>query len=255
MNANEAITKIADLLGMRFKSEKFFTTKLVDNMTTITNNSETPFTVGEELYIVEDSILKPAPVGKHTTREGLMLEVDEMGVIIAIMDEPKEELPSDISGPSIEIEIDEEVMTRATLTDGTEIMTEEEGDKFEVGQKLYAKTKEGEIVTAPEGEHTTDSGIVLTVDKEGFITGVKYPDESGEGSLEAAKKEMRKMREAMGEMLKMMQDFSKDFEAVKADYQEFKKQPQVDAPIVKKTFAKENILDAKVAFLKNAMNK
>jgi hypothetical protein len=255
MNANEAITKIADLLGMRFKSEKFFTTKLVDNMTTITNNSETPFTVGEELYIVEDSILKPAPVGKHTTREGLMLEVDEMGVIIAIMDEPKEELPSDISGPSIEIEIDEEVMTRATLTDGTEIMTEEEGDKFEVGQKLYAKTKEGEIVTAPEGEHTTDSGIVLTVDKEGFITGVKYPDESGEGSLEAAKKEMRKMREAMGEMLKMMQDFSKDFEAVKADYQDFKKQPQVDAPIVKKTFAKENILDAKVAFLKNAMNK
>lgn len=253
MNANEAILKIADLLGMKFKSEKFFTTKLMDGATTITNNSETPFTVGEELFLVEDSILKPAPAGRHTTREGIILEVNEESVIVAIMEEPMEDLPSDITAPAVEIEIDTETMTRATLTDGTEIMTEEEGDKFEVGQKLYAKTQEGEIVPAPEGEHTTDSGIVLTVDREGVITGVKYPDESGEGSLEDYKKEMEKMRKAMGEMLSMMQNYSKQFEDIKVDYEEFKRQPQVDAPIVKKTFGKENLLDAKVAFLKNAL--
>ena len=47
MTANEAISKIADMLGMKFKSEKFFQTKLVDGSTTITNNQEGPFNVGE----------------------------------------------------------------------------------------------------------------------------------------------------------------------------------------------------------------
>ena len=59
MIATEALNKIADLLGLKFKSEKFSVTKLIDNMTTITNNSEDPFSIGDELFVVgEDSILK-----------------------------------------------------------------------------------------------------------------------------------------------------------------------------------------------------
>ena len=251
MNANEAINKIADLLGMRFKSEKFFTTKLVDGATTITNNSETPFTVGEELFILEDSILKPAPAGRHQTREGLILETNSESVIVAIMEEPIEELPSDVSEPAIEIEIDTETMSRATLADGTVIETDEEGD-FKVGQQLYVVTETGRK-KAPEGMHSTESGITVTCDSDGVITGVKYPDAAGEGSLEEYKKDMEKMRRAMTEMLSMMQKYSKEFEAIKSDYEEFKRQPQVDAPVVKKTFGKENLLDAKVAFLRNAL--
>jgi len=52
MNATEAINKIADLLGLKFKSEKFSVTKLIDDITTITNNSEGPFAVGNELFVV-----------------------------------------------------------------------------------------------------------------------------------------------------------------------------------------------------------
>lgn len=76
-----------------------------------------------------------------------------------------------------------ETFTEATLADGTKITNMVDAD-FEVGQELHVITEEGEHVVAPSGEHTTESGIVLTVDGEGKITGVKHPDAEGEGSLE-----------------------------------------------------------------------
>lgn len=252
MNATEAINKIASLLGMKFKQENFMVTKLVDNSTEVTNNQEGPFSVGEELFIVgEDSILKPAPSGSHETREGLIISVDEGGVIIKIEEKPKEEETSPVNEASTEVEVETEVMTSATLADGTKIETDEDGD-FAVGQKLYVVTEEGRK-PAPEGEHTTESGIVLTVDAEGTITGVKYPDESGEGSMEDYKKEMMKIKEAMTEMMKVMNKFSKEFDSYKNDYEEFKNSPSVKEPIVKKTFGKENLMDAKVRFLRDAL--
>lgn len=249
MNASEAIAKIADLLGMKFKREEFMVTKLEDGTTEITNNKETLFSVGDELFLVEDSILKPAPAGVHTTREGVILTVGEDSVISKI-EKTEDEEQTRVEDAETEVEIDSETFTVAKLTDGTEIMTEEEGDKFEVGQKLYAKTQEGEIVQAPEGEHTTDSGIVLTVDGQGVITGVKYPDESGEGSLES---DMKKMRESMSALLITVSDLNKELSSIKKDYTEFKKQPVFKQPVAKKTFAKENLLDAKLEFLKQTI--
>lgn len=76
----------------------------------------------------------------------------------------------------------------ATLADGTKI-TNKSDEKFAPGQNLYVVDAEGNEVTAPEGEHTTESGIVLTVDANGVITGVKEPDMEGEGSLAAKKEE------------------------------------------------------------------
>lgn len=252
MNATEAINKIADLLGMKFKAEKFFVTKLVDGATEITNGRDDAFQVGDELFIVEDSIMKPAPAGVHETREGIVLEVDEAGRIIKIAEKPESAEEERVADAATDIEIETEIMSRATLTDGTVIETDEEGD-FEVGQKLFVITQEGERVPAPEGEHTTESGIVVTVDAEGTITGVKYPDEAGEGSLEAARKEMKEMKQAMSSMLTLMQEFSTEFNSIKKDYEEFKKSPAFASPVMKKTFAKENILDQKVAFLKGAL--
>jgi len=80
-------------------------------------------------------------------------------------------------------EVKEESFAVAHLADGTEITNKAPGD-FAVGDTLYVITGEGEEVLAPSGEHTTSSGIVITVDEEGKITGVKRPDEAGEGSLE-----------------------------------------------------------------------
>ena len=248
MIATEALNKIADLLGLKFKSEKFSVTKLIDNTTTITNNSEEPFSIGDELFVVgEDSILKPAPSGEHKTRDGILLVVGEDSRISRIQE---------IEEASTEVEVNEVTMAKATLSDGTKILTDEDG-KFEVGQKLYVITKEDEKVDAPEGEHTTDSGIVLTVDGKGEITGVKYPDETAEGSLslEDYKNEMKKMKEAMSGMVSMMSKFSKEFDSYKTDYEDFKNSPVFDKPVARKTFAKENIADAKVAFLRNALKK
>lgn len=78
-----------------------------------------------------------------------------------------------------------ESFTEATLADGTKITNMVDAD-FEVGQELHVITEEGEHVLAPSGEHTTESGIVITVDGEGKITGVKHPDAEGEGSMEEA---------------------------------------------------------------------
>ena len=71
----------------------------------------------------------------------------------------------------------------ATLADGTKISNKKDAE-FAVGDKLYVIIDGGEDVIAPEGEHTTESGITVTVDEAGDITGIKRPDESGEGSLE-----------------------------------------------------------------------
>ena len=78
-----------------------------------------------------------------------------------------------------------EKFTEAKLADGTVITNMVDAD-FEPGQVLHVITAEGEHVLAPSGEHTTESGIVITVDEEGVITGVHHPDQEGEGSLEAS---------------------------------------------------------------------
>ena len=252
MNAQEAVNKIAELLGMKFKSEKFMITKLVDNQTTITNNTESPFTIGDAIFVVEDSILKPAPEGVHKTREGLVLSVGPDSVIYKIEEEqPQEESSEIVDEAETNIETSPEVMSEATLADGTKVEPDSEGD-FEVGQKLYV-VKDGERMSAPEGEHTTESGIVITVDSEGTITGVKYPDEEGEGSLE---NDMKKMKEAMSQVLILVNQFSKTMEKHKTELEEFKNSPAFDRPaVVSKTFGKENMLDAKVAFLRQALRK
>jgi len=76
----------------------------------------------------------------------------------------------------------EQKFDSAKLVDGTEI-TNMKDSEFAVGDELHVITETGEHVIAPSGEHTTESGIVITVDGEGKITGIARPDEGGEGSL------------------------------------------------------------------------
>lgn len=259
MNATEAISRIKDLLGFSFSAEKFFTTKLIDGETEVTNNKDKEtLEIGDELFIVKDSVLVPAPPGSHETREGLVVEVAEDGKITKL-----EERATEVEEPKVEeteTEIENEstdMMSSSVLADGTKIETDEEGE-FKPGQQLYFITESGEKVKALPGEHTTQSGIVIVTNEDGIITGVKYPDQSGEGSLEDYKKDMEKMKEAMSEMVGLLSELNKfktDFESIKADFEEFKKQPD-RVPVLEKKFStQDSVLDWKLELIRNASNK
>lgn len=251
MNATDAINRIVDLLGLKFKKETFQSTRLEDNKTEITNNLDSDFKVGDTLYLVGDSTLSPFDEGTYKTREGFNLYVDNESIIYRMEMETAEEKED-------ETKIEDEktdMMSSAVLTDGTKIETDESGD-FKVGQKLYVITKEGEKVSAPEGEHSTESGITIVVDGEGIITGVKYPDTEGEGSL---KQDMTDMKYAMTELLSMITEmngkFKTDLNSLKTEFNEFKKQPD-RAPVVKSiSNSKENLMDLKLELIKQSTNK
>jgi len=251
MNATEAINKIVDLLGIKFKQESFASTTLIDGQTEITNNSDSEFAVGDELFVAGDSTLTPAPFGTHETREGLLVTVDEGARIVRI--ETKEADRVEDAVEDIQEE-KEDMMSSATLVDGTKIETDEEGE-FMVGQQLFVITEEGEKVTAPEGEHTTQSGITVVVNSEGVITGVKYPDETGEGSLDNSRQEMKKMKEAMTEMISVMKEmnkFSEEFHSLKQDFKKFQKAPDREPVLKKFGSGTSEILDAKLDLLKSS---
>jgi hypothetical protein len=131
--------------------------------------------VGTEIYVITPEGELPAMDGEVVLEDGTKLMVKD-GMIDEMM------LP----------EITEEQMADAELADGTKITTKEEGDFME-GQMLYVIDAEGNEVMAPEGSHTTKSGIEIVVDAEGKITGVKYPDVAGEGSLSDMSNDKKKM--------------------------------------------------------------
>tara|TARA_B100000902_G_scaffold389079_1_gene435655 strand:+ start:3015 stop:3701 length:687 start_codon:yes stop_codon:yes gene_type:complete len=115
------------------------------------------------------------------------------------------------------LEVKAESFDSATLVDGTKI-TNKESDDFAVGQTLYVITEAGEEVTAPSGEHTTQSGIVIVVDGEGKITGYHRPGETGQGSL--AEQEMSESSEEKTEMDEHVDEDAIQEEAIGATFDE-----------------------------------
>lgn len=116
-----------------------------------------------------------------------------------------------------------EKFTEAKLADGTVITNMVDAD-FEPGQELHVITAEGEHVLAPSGEHTTESGIVITVDEAGVITGVKHPDEEGEGSLEAKEEEYMSSEEVAEEKTEM---------AEHGDEEEMEEEVSIEEAVIK----------------------
>lgn len=102
-----------------------------------------------------------------------------------------------------ETSVVEENFATATLEDGTKI-TNDKDSEFAVGDKVFVEV-DGEKKPAPEGDHITESGITITLDAESIITGMKRPDEAGEGS-EGLAEEMAKDKEAMEEEEEKMEE-------------------------------------------------
>jgi hypothetical protein len=249
MKAAEAIQKITNLLGLQFRAENFASTKLEDGETEVTNNKDEELAIGDILYVVGETTLSPAPMGKHITREGLAIYVDNESYIYKIEDVDTEEEVEEIEDEEVDM------LTSATLADGTKIETDTPGE-FTVGDEVYVITEDGEREQAPEGEHTTESGITITVDGEGVITGVKYPDEEGEGTLEDMKKEMKRMRQAMSTLLETVTSMNGKTRAeigeLKNEFKKFKKQPDRE-PVLKKFSTNPSTnLDWKLELVRNS---
>jgi hypothetical protein len=255
MNAKQAINKITELLRFTFKSEKFYTTKLEDG-TEVTNNLEDDLKIGQELYVVGESTLTPAPAGTHTTREGLKVTVDSESVIIAI--------ESTDSETDASIEQD---MTEAKDSQGQIL----ESSTFDVGEKVYQIMSDGTKEPAPDGEHQVvlkdESGnenkIRIQV-KDGVITersnveemsvmdGMET-EESSSGIEEIINlllpmvEEMKKMKE---EMEKMKQKMSAEISTLTNDFNSFKKSPEKFSVVEKKTI-KESFDDYKLELIRS----
>jgi len=160
MTSKEAIDKIKKLL---FGEESFGSYKTKDG---VEMSIDGEVKLGKEIYIITSEGNIPAPDEMFEFEDGLRVKVKD-GLIekIDYSSEEKEE------------------MAEATLADGTRVTNDEAGE-FAVGQNLYVITEDNEKVSAPQGEHSTESGITIVVDENGVITGIKRPDEEGEGSLE-----------------------------------------------------------------------
>jgi hypothetical protein len=257
MNATQAINKIADLLGLKFKKEKFFKTKLIDGETEITNNMESDFGIGQTLYVVGESTLSPAPLGVHTTREGLVLTVDEESTITKIEEEVKE-AEQEVVEDQVEVESSKEVkMVEAKDAQGQTL----ESSTFDVGEEVYVVGEDGSKALAPNGEHqvvlkdtegnevkiriqTVDGKIVQRENVEGMS---KDKEQDFSTQLDQIKLGINQLLEVVDSM---NGKFKTDINSIKQDFETFKNAPE-RKPLEKKASFKESFEDFRFDFLKD----
>lgn len=191
--------------------------------------------IGRKVYIITPEGELPAPDGEYEMEMGTKIKT--MGGMIEKMEvlDPEQEI--------VNIPSDEE-MTEATLVDGTKV-TNKKDTGLEIGEKLYVITESGEMVDAPEGEHTTDSGIVVVVNSEGTITGITEPDMEPEGSLEA--KEEMSITEVVETFTTAIQSLNDKLNAMtekvvemEERFSKFSSQPAGDKIYDKKGFSTED---------------
>ena len=84
------------------------------------------------------------------------------------------------------VETQEVNLAEATLLDGTKVRVD--GD-FEVGKPLFVITDEGDVY-APEGQHETEDGKVISVDADGVITAIEEKEAEEEAPVEEAEAEL-----------------------------------------------------------------
>jgi hypothetical protein len=256
MNATQAIDKIVQLLGLKFKKESFFATVLIDGQTQVTNNLDSDFGIGQTLYVVGDSTLTPAPLGVHTTREGLVLTVDEESTITKIEEDVKE-AEQQVVEDQVEVENSKIKMTEAKDAQGQTL----ESPTFDVGEEVYVVGPDGEKTLAPNGEHQ-----VMLKDTEGkevkiriqTVDGKIVQRENVEGMSTDFASQLEQIKLGINQLLEVVDSmngkFKTEISSIKNEFETFKNAPQ-RKPLEKKADFRESFEDFKVDFLKDLRNK
>lgn len=249
MNAKDALKKISEMLNLHFKKEKFFTTTLEDG-TEVTNNMEEDFKLGQELFIVNETTLSPAPAGSHTTRDGMVITVDEESIIIAIE-----------SGDDDDDSTEEQELTVAEDAQGQKL----ESDTFDVGEEVFLIKEDGTKQIPTDGEYqvvlTDESGnknkIRIQV-KDGIITERENVEEEDmaidpevvEDLIEALVPMIEEVKILTEEMKKMKTKMKTEINQLRSDFNSFRKSPEKFSINEKKT-AKESFEDYKLELIKS----
>lgn len=116
MNAIEALTKIRVMLGMEaeaeVKSVELAEATLIDGTVV---KVEGELAEGKSLFVVTEEGDVPAPMGTHETTDGMLVSVDENGVIVAIEEKP---IPEEAAEMSEEVEASDAVVEPAEGANG-----------------------------------------------------------------------------------------------------------------------------------------
>ena len=263
MNTSQVLDNIVKLLGLRFKKESFFVTKLEDGQTEVTNNMDEDLAVGQSLYIVGEATLQPAPAGTHKTREGLVLTLDEESTIVKIEVTTAE---AEVERNEEELESSKMEMTIAEDAQGQKL----ESPTFDVGEEVYVLGPDGEKTPAADGEHQVvlkdESGNenkIRIQTKDGIINQRENVEElkkedKKEFSSEEFQLEMEKIKEGITEMLNLVNTlngkFKTEITSLKGEFESFKNAPE-RKPIERKAEYKEKFEDFRVEILKELRNK
>jgi hypothetical protein len=174
---------------------------------------------------------------------------------------------------------------KTELVDGT-VVTNNMDDEFRVGQELFVELEDSVLQPAPQGQHETREGLIITVSETGIIQSIAQKTEelATEGEveddiereetkdemaeveisdvrpemvdllIEALKPIMEEMASMKEEMKKMNDKFNKETDSIKTDFDKFKKSPERKS-VVEKPAVKEQFMDYKLELIKSIRNK
>jgi len=95
MRYNEALSKIAELVGYKFNNEvtkvEFERVALEGGEVFISNQSEGELTLGDTIYIETEEGFEPAVAGTHRLEDNREIVLDEESTLVEIREEPSEE--------------------------------------------------------------------------------------------------------------------------------------------------------------------
>jgi hypothetical protein len=164
----------------------------------------------------------------------------------------------------------------AELVDGTQVHVDNE---FAVGEQLHVVTEDGSYAPAPEGQHETTEGKLITVDAAGVITAIEEKEEvaaeevkeeekvevkeemAEEGAEEETKTEVKvevapemvqQVIDAITPLIDQVKELETEMKALKASFSKFSNEPA--ATPVRNNFKAENaekkeLIDARLDML------
>lgn len=139
-------------------------------------------------YRAEENLgsVKSEQMAEHTTKEekdsGAIIEKDKMA-------EYKNEIKS-------------------KLADGTEVKVLSKGDALSVGDMVMVKSGE-DFVKAPEGKHELEDGLVIYVDKDGFINELETKE------TDNTSQDMKEMFDAVSSLTSLINDLKTEIDSIK----------------------------------------